>query len=137
MPTTGRIILATLLGFVIGSAVNIGLIAVGGIVVPAPDGADATTSEGLRASMHLFTARHFVFPFLAHAVGTLAGAVAGTVIVAGGSRVPAGVIGCLFLAGGVVSVVTLPSPLWFSITDLTLAYLPMAALGHLLVQRRR
>ena len=45
-------------------------------------------------------------------------------------------IGFAFLAGGVMMVIMLPeTPLWFTLTDLLLAYLPMAYLGHRLGQR--
>ena len=71
-----RNILAVIGGFVVGSVVNMGFIMIGGAVVPAPEGVDTTTMEGLAAGMHLFTPINFLFPFLAHALGTLAGACA-------------------------------------------------------------
>ena len=41
-----------------------------------------------------------------------------------------------FLAVGVMMVLTLPgTPCWFVVTDLMLAYLPMAYLGYKLGQR--
>jgi len=137
MPSTGRIVLATLGGLVLGSVVNTALITIGGYVIPVPEGADVSSAEGLAAAMALFTPRHYLFPWLAHAGGTLAGAAVGTAIVGGASRVPAGVIGGLFLAGGASMVLMVPSPLWFTAADLLLAYVPMAALGYLLIARRR
>ena len=124
-----RILLAVVLGFLIGSAVNMGLIMAGGSVVPPPPGADLTTMEGLRAAMPAFGASHFVFPFLAHALGTLAGALLASLAAPRGSRVPAAVVGGLFLLGGIANVILLPAPLWFCVLDLTLAYLPMAWVG--------
>jgi hypothetical protein len=45
-------------------------------------------------------------------------------------------IGFAFLAGGVMMVLTLPgTPWWFVVTDLIVAYLPMAYLGYKLGQR--
>ena len=67
-------ILAVVTGFVVGSLVNIGLVNIGPSVVPLPEGADVSTMENLRDSMKLFTPVNFVFPFLAHALGTLTGA---------------------------------------------------------------
>ena len=40
-------------------------------LIPPPEGADVTTLEGLKTSMHLFQPKHFLMPFLAHALGTL------------------------------------------------------------------
>lgn len=121
--------LGVVLGFAVGSAVNMALITISGKVIPPPAGADVTTMEGLKASIHLFQPKHFLFPFLAHALGTLVGALTATLIVQGRTLVPAAIIGLLFLMGGVANVFMLPGPAWFSAVDLLLAYLPMAWLG--------
>ena len=76
MNPIARNILAVIVGFVIGSVVNLGLVNIGMSVVPLPEGADVSTMEGLRESMRLFTPANFIFPFLAHALGTLTGAFA-------------------------------------------------------------
>jgi len=39
-------------------------------------------------------------------------------------------VGIMFLIGGAMDVMMLPSPQWFSITDLAGAYFPMACLGY-------
>ena len=70
-----RNVLAVIAGLIVGSIVNMGIIAISGSIIPPPEGADVTTMEGLKATMHLFEPRHFIFPFLAHALGTLAGAI--------------------------------------------------------------
>ena len=127
--------LAVVVGFVIGSAVNMGLIVVGGSVIPPPAGADVTTMEGLKASIHLFEPKHFLFPFLAHALGTLVGAMTATLAVRGKSAVPAYVVGGLFSLGGIANVFMIPGPLWFNAVDLLLAYVPAAWLGNALAGR--
>jgi len=66
--------LAVIAGLVVGSIVNMSIILISGSIIPPPNGADVTTTEGLQASMHLFEPKHFLFPFLAHAIGTFAGA---------------------------------------------------------------
>lgn len=121
--------LAVLAGLVVGSVVNMGLIMVGGKVIPPPPGADVTTAEGLKASIHLFEPRHFVFPFLAHALGTLAGACLTATLAATRRTALALVIGVGFLAGGVASAFMIPAPPWFIAVDLLAAYLPMGWLG--------
>ena len=122
-------IIAVIAGFLCGSLVNGGIIMVSGSVIPPPDGADVTTMEGLKASMHLFEPRHFLMPFLAHALGTLVGAFLAAKLAANHQLKFALVIGILFLAGGITNVILLPSPLWFSVLDLVAAYLPMAYLA--------
>jgi hypothetical protein len=46
-------------------------------------------------------------------------------------------IASLFFAGGIYMVMLLPSPLWFNLTDLILAYFPMAFLGYYLLKKKQ
>ena len=124
-----RNILAVILGLVVGSVVNMGLIMISGSVIPPPEGADVTTMEGLIESMHRFEPKHFIFPFLAHALGTLVGACVAASIAATHKMKFALAIGVFFLIGGIVNVFLLPSPTWFAIVDLVGAYIPMAFIG--------
>jgi hypothetical protein len=82
----------------------------------------------LSKGIHLFEPRHFITPFVAHAVGTLAGALAGYLLAASRVRVAYG-IGAFFLIGGVAASSMIPAPAWFVALDLLAAYLPMAWLG--------
>lgn len=130
-----RNILAVVAGIVVGSIVNMALISVSGTIIPPPNGADVTTTEGLQATMHLFEPKHFLFPFLAHALGTFAGAFLAASIAASHKFKFAMAIGVFFLAGGIASVFMLPSPVWFTVLDLMVAYLPMAFAGYALSRR--
>lgn len=132
-----RNVLAVLAGIGIGSVVNMGLVMAGPALIPSPGGADVTTVEGLRASIHLFEPKHFLFPFLAHAIGTLVGAFVAARFGVGHPRRLAMVVGLVFLAGGIANVLMLPSPLWFTVLDLAGAYIPMAHLGARLATQDR
>jgi hypothetical protein len=121
--------LAVIAGLVGGSIINMGIIKLSGSVIPPPEGADITTMEGLKATMHLMEPKHFLFPFLAHAIGTLAGAFIAALIAATHKMKFAIAIGALFLLGGIANVIMLPSPTWFTILDLSCAYFPMAYFG--------
>ena len=125
-----RTILAVLLGLVLGSVVNMALVMASGHVIPPPAGADMTTAEGIRAALPLLEPKHFLFPFLAHALGTLAGAFVAFMVAGSRKAAFAWTIGVLFLAGGVAAAVMIPAPAWFIALDLLLAYLPMAWLGR-------
>jgi hypothetical protein len=127
--------LAVILGLVIGSAVNMALVMVSGKIIPPPAGADVTTMEGLKASIHLFGPKHFLFPFLAHALGTLVGAFLAALVAKGPSAVPAYVVGGFFLVGGIANVSMLGGPMWFNAVDILLAYFPMAWIGNTLAKR--
>lgn len=130
-----RVFMSVLLGLVMGSGINMALITVSGKVIPPPPGADVTTMEGLKAALPLFEARHFLFPFLAHALGTLAGAFMASLLMPGTSPLSAYAVGGFFLLGGIANVILLPAPVWFSALDLIAAYLPMAWLGYVLAAR--
>lgn len=129
MNPTLRNVLAVIAGAILGSLVNGFLINISGKVIPPPDGADVTTLEGLKASIHLFEPKHFVFPFLAHALGTLTGAfVAAKLAATHKMRIALG-IGVLFLLGGIANCFMLPAPVWFMAVDVIVAYIPMGYLG--------
>jgi len=130
-------ILAVIAGLIIGSIVNMGLIMISGSVIPPPEGGDVTTMEGLKETMHLFEPKHFIFPFLAHALGTLVGAFVAATIAANNKMKFAIAIGCFFLIGGIINVVMLPSPTWFAILDIVGAYIPMAIIGGKLALRKK
>lgn len=125
-----RLILAAVVGILLGSAVNMALILAGPHVIPAPAGADVTTTEGLRASMPLFGPANYVFPFLAHALGTFAGALVAALLTPARTAGPAYAVGVCFLLGGIASAFMLPAAKWFIALDLFAAYLPTAWLAH-------
>lgn len=112
-----------------GMGVNMGLVYTGLYIIPLPEGANINNREGLIAALPLMEFRHFVFPFLAHALGTLAGAYYIAKCASVYKPIRAYIIGALFFLGGLLSIVGMPSPIWFTIVDLTLAYFPMAWLG--------
>ncbi|HTU99227.1 MAG TPA: hypothetical protein VMF13_01715 [Luteitalea sp.] len=121
--------IAVLAGLIVGGLVNGGLVALGPHVIPPPPGVDMTTAEGLQAGMTLLAPRHFVFPFLAHALGTLAGAIVAARVAATYATRLALVVGVVFLAGGIMAARMIPAPAWFVALDLMVAYIPMGWLG--------
>ncbi len=129
MSPTVRNILAVVAGAFVGSAVNMGIIQIGPAIIPLPAGVDMSTPEGLKAAMPLLEGRHFISPFLAHALGTLAGAWLAAKLGATHQMRLAFGIGLLFLLGGIASVFMIPAPGWFIALDLVVAYLPMAYVG--------
>jgi hypothetical protein len=80
--------------------------------------------------------KHFLLPFLAHALGTFAGAFLTATLAATHKMKFALGIGAWFLLGGILNIMMLPSPVWFTLVDLAGAYFPMAYLAGLLVQKR-
>jgi hypothetical protein len=129
--------IALVVGIVAGGAVNMAIVTVGPMLIPAPPGTDMTTPEGLRAAMPLLEPRHFVMPFLAHAAGTFVGALVGALLAASHRKLIAYGIGAVFLAGGIAASFMIPAPVWFIAVDLVVAYLPMAWLGLTVANRMK
>ena len=127
-----RNILAVVAGVLLGSVVNMGLIQISGAIIPPPEGADMTTAEGIKAALPLLEPKHFIFPFLAHALGTLVGAFIAAKLGATRKMMLAMIVGVVFLAGGIAATFMIPAPTWFMVLDVVVAYLPMAYLGAMI-----
>ena len=127
-------VLIFLTGLILGGVINMILVQAGTSVFPAPKGFDLSTEAGLKSAMPLMTFEYFIFPFLAHALGTFSGAW----FVARFSKTrprSAFGIGIAFFIGGIMMVTTVGGPLWFIIVDLTVAYIPMAWLGYTMAKK--
>mgnify|MGYP003389425532 FL=1 len=115
-------ILVFFAGCILGMCINMGLIITGNLLIPLADGVnpmDATMSE----------LKYFLFPFLAHAIGTLSGAFIAARYAASYHMILAICIGIFFLLGGISMVFIISAPLWFIIVDISIAYIPMGWLG--------
>lgn len=124
-----RNIIAIIAGLVVGSVVNMAIVTVGPMLVPPPIGVDVRDAASLAKGIHLFEPKHFLAPFLAHALGTVVGALAAYLIAASAKHRLAYAIGVVFLCGGVAATFMIPAPVWFIALDLLVAYLPMAWLA--------
>ena len=134
MKTIIRNILAFIIGWFIGSFVNLGLVNIGYTFFPIA-GLDPNDFDALIAIMPTLEVKNFVFPFLAHALGTLVGAIVVGLLAASHKMKLSIGIGGFFLIGGIIMNFILPGPMWFEITDLILAYIPMAWIGGKLALR--
>ena len=124
-----RNVFACIVGVVLGGGINMALIVLGPLVIPPPAGVDVTDPEALSNSIHLFELRHFLFPFLAHAMGALFGSLAAYLVAASYRTAFAFAVGTFFLAGGIAASFMIPAPMWFVALDLVAAYIPMAWLS--------
>jgi hypothetical protein len=118
-----------------GGMLNGIIVKYSGAIIAPPVGFDLTKEEGLKAAMVVMEPKHFIMPFLAHALGTLAGAFLVTLFIKERKLFRALLVGFLFFLAGAYMVFILPSPLWFDALDLGLAYIPMAWIGYKLALR--
>ena len=102
--------------------VNMGLIYISGYAIELPENFDPMNAINWKL-------KYFIFPFLAHALGTFSGTLLVSKLSKNSSIVLPLIIGVCFLAGGIYMVTILPAPYWFIIFDLCCAYIPMAMLA--------
>ncbi|GAB5466916.1 MAG: hypothetical protein Kapaf2KO_23520 [Candidatus Kapaibacteriales bacterium] len=123
-----RNIISVPLGWLAGSAANMGLIFFGHSMYPI-EGVDPNDMEALAEIMPTLSYEYMIFPFLAHALGTLIGTFIAMKIAARNKKTIALLLGMIFLILGVVASFMIPAPGWFVALDLIVAYIPMAYIG--------
>lgn len=128
-----RNILALVAGILVGGLVNAGLITFGAGVIPPPSGVDPNDVESIKANMHLYEFKHFIIPYLAHALGALVGAFVAAKI--SNNKLIALGVGAFFLVGGLTMMTMIPQPMLFTIVDL-ISYLPAAFIGFILGRKK-
>ena len=123
--------LALILGLSIGGAVNMAIIMLSPSIIPPPADVDFSNVESIATAMQmgLYEPKHFIMPFLAHALGTLTGSFIAYLVAASYKAQLTYVIGLAFLCGGIAASYMIPAPIWFIVLDIVIAYIPMAWLG--------
>jgi hypothetical protein len=122
-----RNILATIVGLLLGSLLNMQIITYSDAIIALPEGVDPMklTPEVLAK----LPFKNFIPIFLAHALGTLLAAfVACKLAISRRYRI-AIIVGAFFLLGGILASFMIKPPLWYIAVDLLFAYFPFAFLG--------
>ncbi len=129
MNTSLKNFLIALVSVLVGMVVNMAIITISPNLIPPPEGVDMTTSEGLIAGMEFMEPKHFIMPFLAHALGTLVAVFMAIKLVPESKFSYAIFVAIPFFLGGTIMAYSVPAPVWFEVLDLVVAYIPMAWLG--------
>jgi hypothetical protein len=124
-----RNVISVFAGLIVGSLVNSSMVAAGANWFELPEGVDPKNLESIKANLHLYEAKHFINPLLAHSFGSLAGGIVAALIAASHKMKFALAVGAVFLVGGIMMISIIGGPIWFILVDLMLAYIPMAYLG--------
>jgi uncharacterized membrane protein YqgA involved in biofilm formation len=122
--------LGIILGIIIGSMVNMSIVSISGSLIPLPAGVNPEDVKSIRENIHMFQSKHYVIPFLAHALGTLSGAIIAAKIATSRKSTYANIIGLFFLVGGISAAAMIGTPILPTIVDLVFAYLPMAWIAY-------
>lgn len=129
-----RNILAVIVGWFGGGIINMGLVILGHKILPIPN-VDPNDMVAMAEVMPTLDPKFFTFPFLAHALGTLTGSLIAGLISKTNKMRSAMIVGAIFLLGGILVNIKLKGPIWFTVVDIALAYIPMAFIGGKLAQR--
>ncbi|MEM9549185.1 MAG: hypothetical protein AAGA77_24575 [Bacteroidota bacterium] len=129
MNPTLKNFLFVILALLIGGMVNMGIIVLGPNIIPSPEGVNPQDINSIKENANLYSAKHFIIPFLAHALGTLVGAFIIAKLASTHHKKFALIVGAVFCLGGIIMAIGLPEFWKFSIIDILLAYFPMALLG--------
>lgn len=131
-----RNILAVIAGILVGGFVNMTIVSVSGSIIPPPEGVNPEDMESIKANMHLYQAKHFIMPFLAHALGSLVAGILAALIAANRKILLASIAGGFWIIGGIGMTFMIPqTPVWFIALDLIVAYIPMGWLGGTIVSK--
>ena len=114
-----------------GAFVNGGLIQLGYTLISPPPGYNLNSEEGFQAAVKQMQFRHFIFPFLAHALGTFASVWLWSSLNNQVRWQTVFLIAGFFFTGGALMVYTVNAPFWFELLDLMYAYFPWAILAYL------
>lgn len=133
-----RNVLAFLVGIIVGGAVNMGIIVLGGSILPPPPGVDVNDIASINAHIHEYSVIQLMVPFLAHSLGALVGAFLVAFLAVSRQMTSVLIIGGFNLIGGIMAVQMIPNaPVWFDVLDLLGAYIPMAWVGGKLGMRMK
>lgn len=129
--------LAILAGLIAGIIINGGLITLSPYLIAPPEGVNPMDEVSLRENIDKFKFKHYLIPFLAHALGTLTGAFVATKITKKFKMegvmlaFPALAIAMLFLWGGINTSRSIHAPAVALLSDAILCYIPMGILGYM------
>ena len=110
-----------IVGIISGSILNMIFILSGSFIFPLSENFEPMSALN-------WDLKYFIFPFLAHSIGTFSG----SYLVSRLSKsniIFSIIIGIYFLFGGIYMVKILPAPMWFICMDLLFCYIPMSLLG--------
>ena len=123
-------VIIVILAIFIGSLTNLSIIELDHLIFEIPEGLDLNNMEDLDEFIQSLPFYRLLFPFFAHAMGTLIAAYLVSKFSISYSFYISLGIGALFMAGGIYMVLILNAPLYFELMDLCFAYIPAAWLGH-------
>jgi len=125
-----RKILAVLMAVIAGSVFNMAIVTLSHTVYPLPEGMDPNDFDAFRAHVEAngIPTGAMLIVLVAHAGGSFVSGLLCGLIARRTWYAAAVALGLLGMCGGIVMLLMLPSPIWFSVADVVL-YVPAALWG--------
>ncbi|MBX3412966.1 MAG: hypothetical protein KF708_09785 [Pirellulales bacterium] len=102
--------------------------ALSSLVYPLPVGLDTNDREAMKAHLAGLPPGAFLLVLAAHATGSFVGGAVSALIARRRAYDKALIVGLLLMVAGILTLVSLPHPIWFALADVAL-YVPFAFLG--------
>jgi len=112
MKAIGRSVLAVLVGAIVAVGLISGIEAISSAVYPMPPGVDLHDHAAMREYVHSLPIGAFLFILAAWAIGPCAGAWVAARIAGRAKLIHGLIVGALFLAGGIMTMLVIPHPAW-------------------------
>lgn len=133
MPVLKRIS-SVVLGLFAAIAMISAFEAIGNHLHPLKAPVDPKDTQAIAELMSQMPLGAFLWLLLGYVVGSLAGGLIATYVSGRQNFVPPIVVGILLTAGGIVTLVSIPHPMWFVIVS-SFCYVPFAWFGYLLMRK--
>lgn len=111
-----RVVLATIIGLIVGNVVNMGILS---LFIPVEVMPGADENAAFLKAMESFTTVDYLIPLAAHGFGLLSGLLVARLICKT-SNIPIYIVGILHLIGTIIVQFMIPAPVWFHIVDVIL-----------------
>lgn len=112
-----RKIFAVVLGVITAVVLIIAIEALGHFLFPLPAGMDVTDTDAMKAYVMTLPVTALLIVMAAWIVATLVGGVLACFVARETPLIYSAIIGGLVLLGTIINLMSLPHPLWFSITS--------------------
>lgn len=127
-------VLAVLLAIFAAGIITFSIVVLGHSIIPTPDGIDTNDFESIKSNFHLFEVKHFLFPLIAHALGTLVASYLVSRFAKTYKLWFAIGIGILFMCASLSLSLRIGQFNWIGIVEI-LQYIPVSLLGYTIWQR--
>ena len=134
MPNSIQNIFAVLLAILAAAIITFSIIVLGHSLIPTPAEIDTNDFESMKANFHLFEVKHFLFPLIAHGLGTFVA----SYLVARFAKTYkfwlALGIGVIFMLASLSLSIRIGHFNWIGVVEIA-QYIPMSFLGYKVWQR--